>query len=430
MLPGSGLTPAPEKEVRRMNALRKQLFAKWGGAFYIVLGVSMLGLVSSLVYWLFLGNVDATVLKSDALFSDYFDHIAFASTGDRIYHISYDACFPPLAYCFYFLLWKINPFYGDYQNWNSFKYETNNLLIYVIYNMILAVFLLYAIQMILKKYSSGQTLALSLLILLSYPFFATSIQRGNATALVGILLCIAFAWKDSPNRIYRELALILIAVAAGFKIYPAFVGLVYLIEKRYKEALRLLVYGVILFFGPFVFWGGMQGFKDFVWLMIGREQEIVKRWGTIRGITNIYLSGLMGDMRSNAIGWGLENIYLIVSVVLAYMTKTNWKRIFYITAVLVLYVPVNWMYTLVYLLPALLFFIRDKDRLGSWLDFGFAVLWGIIFSLPSWMLLFHIEIYEGVYKILYILWILCAFSDIRICWKGKISGRILKNDRQ
>lgn len=399
-----------EKRVMHMKKCVKQISIS-----DIVISVSVVGLISTLIYFMLGGRVDDLVLKSDALFSDYFLHIAFASAKERIYNISYDACFPPLAYCFYYLLWAINPYYGDEREWLLYRQETNNLLIFVIYNMIIAVFIIYCVQMILKEYTNQKSLLLSILIICSYPFLATSIQRGNATAIVGILLCFALVWKDSESKVLRELALIFIAVAAGFKIYPAFVGIIYIIEKRYKEVFRLVIYGILLFFVPFIFFGGIDGFKNFIWLLIGREQEIVTRWGTIRGITNHYWLSSLGEKASNTIGFVLENLYILCAILAAWVCKKNWKRVFIITSVLVVYVQVNWMYTLAYLLPAFLFFLKEEGgkRDTGLADIVYAIAWGIIYSLPAWMLIvFKDGIYEGIYKVLYLLLGICIVSEI------------------
>lgn len=51
------------------------------------------------------------ILGPDHQFSDYFLHIIFASHGSEIYGTSYDACFPPLSYVMYYILWRIYPTY-------------------------------------------------------------------------------------------------------------------------------------------------------------------------------------------------------------------------------------------------------------------------------------------------------------------------------
>ena len=82
---------------------------------------------------------------------------------------------------------------------------------------------------------------LAVLLLCSYPFWL-AIERGNMSLLVLLLLMYAMSLRDSERAAEREFALILIAVAAALKLYPAIFGVLYLAQKRYKEALRLQAY--------------------------------------------------------------------------------------------------------------------------------------------------------------------------------------------
>ena len=53
--------------------------------------------------------------------------------------------------------------------------------------------------------------------------------------LVLILLMYACAWMDSEKKAEKEAALILIAFAAGLKLYPAIWGVFYLAEKNIRK---------------------------------------------------------------------------------------------------------------------------------------------------------------------------------------------------
>lgn len=55
----------------------------------------------------------------------------------------------------------------------------------------------------------------------------------------------------------RELALICLACAAAMKLYPALFGLLLLSDKKYKEAVRAVIYGIVLLVVPFFFMGGV-----------------------------------------------------------------------------------------------------------------------------------------------------------------------------
>lgn len=97
------------------------------------------------------------VLLSDLNFSDYFYHIAFASEPTQTYAVGGGAaCFPPLAYFFYYLLWRINPCYlADKGNWEGFRQADNNMLIFLMYNIVLTIALANLVQLYCEKIEGG-----------------------------------------------------------------------------------------------------------------------------------------------------------------------------------------------------------------------------------------------------------------------------------
>ena len=75
---------------------------------------------------------------------------------------------------------------------------------------------------------------LTLLLLASAPLFI-AIERGNPVFPVTVMTLWALYLQNEEEAWKKELALILIAAAAGFKIYPAIFGLLYIKEKRFPE---------------------------------------------------------------------------------------------------------------------------------------------------------------------------------------------------
>lgn len=166
------------------------------------------------------------VMSSSFLFSDYFYHIAGSSDTSIMYSYGDPYSFPPFAYFLYSLLWSLNP-YKDSEsimNWQSYRDADNALVVFVIYNMVTMILLIYCINQYFESHELKYSILLPLALLISYPLMCTSVQRGNVVLLVAILLALAWLWMDSESKIKKELALLLIAVAAGFKLYPAVVG--------------------------------------------------------------------------------------------------------------------------------------------------------------------------------------------------------------
>lgn len=67
-------------------------------------------------------------------------------------------------------------------------------------------------------------------------------------------------YRNSEKPLLRELACLALAIAAGFKLYPAFLGVLLLRDKNYLAAVRTVLYGVVcLCFPLFFFNEGLFG---------------------------------------------------------------------------------------------------------------------------------------------------------------------------
>lgn len=264
-----------------------------------------------------------------------------------------------------------------------------------------------------------------MLLILSYPFMGTSIQRGNSVLLVSVLLTISFAWYDSSSKVKQEIAMILIAVAAGFKAYPAICGLQYVKDRQYKKIFRIICYGLALFFGPFLFFGGVIGMKQLFSLYALREAEIPHA-GTIRGVTYFLLTELTTLSADNVMGVSIffECMFLIISIFCIFITKIRWKEILFLTGILAVYIPVNNMYTSVYLLPALFMFLKENNFIirikGNATNFISCILFAMIFSLPFYLIKFiPFGIYPCVFFLIFILLFLNIAEVIALWYKQR-----------
>lgn len=133
------------------------------------------------------------------------------------------------------------------------------MMIYILF----AIVCILAMTSIIKAYTNrlcwenGKTKTvkyelLSFILIISYPVMYC-IERGNIIILSMIFTMFFVFFKDSENKYIRELSYISLALAAGIKLYPAIFGIMLLLDKKYKDALRLVVYGIIAVIVPFVF---------------------------------------------------------------------------------------------------------------------------------------------------------------------------------
>lgn len=355
------------------NKIQNLFFGIVGGQFvgFLILSLAQYNTVSK---WLVMEH------NFHYQFSDFFRQIVYASDLENIYFNTGDAPFPPFAYIWFHLLYRINPVEAPIKlaSWEMVKNFQNNLLIFVVIMMIIAIFL-FEIVIKMQCFDERGSVLFTFLILLSAPFAAGAIERGNIAIAVCVMILWAMYLKDSKEAWKKEAALLLIACSAGLKIYPAIFGLIYVREKRWKEVWRLLCYGIFVFFGPFIFTGGMAGLKQYISVISNFEASQACRWTNIRSFYFALLDEL--DIGANiSIGVFLENICLLVFLIMVFKTKDQWRQILFLAGIMTVYIPNSYRYVSVYMLIPLMFWLKEQK--GKRNDYIYCVLFSLIFCIP------------------------------------------------
>ena len=226
--------------------------------------------------------------------------------------------------------------------------------------------------------SKGKKLLFLLLFFVSQPFAFACIKAGN-TLFVSLMLMVAAMYlKEKPDALSRETALLCIALASDLKLAPAIFGLFYIREKRYKEAVRLLIYGLIFVVAPLFIFGGIDRYME---VLTEHAGLISPRPETIVGVI-IELSEVLG--LGGEIGLKIGNIcsyaYLIMVVVFLFLHKRSWKPLFMMTTILIIFLNMSYPYTLCYLIiPMVAFFEEERDNMNV-KNGVYAVLLALIFT--------------------------------------------------
>lgn len=358
----------------------------------------------------------------DFSFTDHFRHIAFASDMEHFYFNTNDATFPPFAYLLYYLLYRINPNSWSVTEWKECRDYQYNVIVFI--GLLIVVILLYKFiaDQILKGYSDTKRLLIVLATIISAPVLMGAIERGNISFFTAIIILWALYLKDSDNKIAREAALILIAMAAGIKLYPAIIGVLYIRERRFKEAFRLVIYGLIVFLVPFAFCGGIAGLIQYLKILFFFEGQGYRSWTNIRNYL-LSVSDLMGQYENSAYFVKYfkiaENLFLIFSVLSVFKTKENWKRTFYPAAIMALYVPFSYRYTSVYMLIPLIFFLKEygiecvygSTKHHKVSGIVYAVLFGLVFTTPIWGMLTNLAADFHIFTPIYLMVIYSYIED-------------------
>lgn len=320
----------------------------------------------------------------DFSFTDHFRHIAFASDRTQFYFNTYDATFPAFAYLLYYLLVRIDPPEApwDVNGWRDARDYNYNMLAYIILTLLLVVFFQYLLTKMLENAGAGKAALLTAALMLSAPFMAGAIERGNISFLTAVMVLAALYWKDSESPVKRETALILIAMAAGLKLYPAIVGMVYVKERRWKETVRLVIYGLVVFLVPFFFVGGIPALIRYLKVLFFFENQGYCSWTNIRNFL-LSISKVLGQYEHSAYFVKYfkiaENLYMLLCILTLFIAKEKWKQGLYTAGIMALYVPYSYRYVSVYMVIPLILYFREKEEdQGLWE----CILFALIFTVP------------------------------------------------
>lgn len=347
---------------------------------------------------------DHYIFRSGAdMFMDFFNHVTYVREPSKVYSVSEHACFPPFIYIFYYLLSLLLPETATVKHDASLT-APYAIVMYVMYAAVCCILLYVIIGKLLRAYGEKLSLTATLLIMAS-SVFITVTERGNSVLIVLLLLLAALHLRDSEKAWKREAALICIAMAAGIKIYPAVFGLLYISEKRWREAIRLVAWGVAFFFIPFAFFGGVEGLKLFV------ENQMAIHDDAYMSLTSISSSvrHLAMELRDDPFAWegaakSLPWIFTGFALVAFFLGRLkNWEKIMLLVCIIAFVPAWSGSYTSVFFaIPMLLFFRDTYSNLGHGAEKVYNIVCTVCFTLAFSLILFVTAEGETLYEVRYL----------------------------
>ena len=187
-----------------------------------------------------------------------------------------------------------------------------------------------------------------------------------------------------------------LAAAAGLKLYPAVFGVLYLRERNYKCALRLILYGVLMFVLPAFAFEGIDAITGFIRILggfTGTGGHVFTYMG-LQGISkaavywgNQLLGGgpVQWEALTGLFGRIQQASYLLaaVLVVLSLFESQNWRRLLLLTMAM-LEVQQTTGYTLCFLTIPLVYCILEERRLTRHNGPEFILMLALTLPLPIW----------------------------------------------
>jgi hypothetical protein len=324
------------------------------------------------------GQINLFFRRLKDFLADTLNVVGYSSGRDVYHNMMYsglqEKAYPPLTYMMMYFFSRLVDMskYYEQDYFKDLYTEPLFLIMYMIYATI-GVVMLYEIVRTCKNGSNAVKIWTAAAVIVSMPVLY-SYERANTIILTTFCVIFYIFYYDSENRIMREIALICLAVAVAFKMTPAVLGILLLYNKQWKEAVRAVIYGVIVGVLPFLFFEG--GFSN-ITQMFANMQANVARYSSADGATLHSAVLSFGVQASDT----LETVMKIVTyavclflLVAAYFYRKKWARIAAVCLVLIILPSHSGYYCVMYFIPAIVAFLNEEEHSLSELLILFAAL--------------------------------------------------------
>lgn len=376
---------------------------------------------------------------------DFFHSIEYVR--GRMPYGMFDTLYPPLANLLFYLLYLLIPKEISSQWTNSFIDAINlratsqdlrsyqaTMLLFLLFVM-LAVFAMYALMEKILEGTVAHKKAIIFCALFSYGVLY-GVERGNIILLCWTLMAFFLCYRNSEKAWLRELAYLALAVAAGVKLYPAFLGILLLKERKVFPAIRTILYGVAAVIFPlYLFNEGLMGLQMWLKVVFSFKGGSAYPWigngfSSIMANAGHMLDSFLGTSlaeQSYAV-WGMAVAALLL--VCACFLKKEWESVLaLVLAMLMFQAQVDYIYCL-FLLPLLLFIVQEKQlNRSNLLPFAVMVLFTVHVPLfhdtEGTGLVFRNLFFQTLLVVLLVWCVVQAVRNIAAKRQDRCSGRWL-----
>ena len=266
------------------------------------------------------------------------------------------------------------------------------MMIYFIFALICVLSLCRLIESYVNIKNNGkfklQAAIISFMMIISYPVMFC-LERGNILILSVVFAMFFIFFKDSKNPVVKELSYIALACSAGIKLYPAIFGLSLIIEKKYKDAARLMLYGVIIVVFPIIFFldefkttsasvssllqisafTASDGTTSVIMKILNNLLSFATNKKSSLNFSSVSVQNFIFMLNLNNGGTIAKIVCLITEVIAcfcAFKTKSEWKRVFLLCYLMLNIPSASNSYALSFLLiPFMMFLFGTETRTKS-----------------------------------------------------------------
>jgi len=303
--------------------------------------------------------------RTEDFLADFLNPIGYSSQRDPYNNTMYTGTYakqqPPLQYLLSYPFVRIITM-GSYWAANDFRpmYYVSTFSIVLLLLLLLLYSFGFFLIMSAKKGVNIVRGGTAFAILFSAPMIFT-IERCNSVILVPFL-CLAFLFfRNSKNALLRELSILSLAIATGLKLIPAILGIILLYEKKWKMAIRAIIYGVMAVFLPFLFFKGglgnislmLRNMKDYMELFTYNEIGV-----SIRDLL-MWISSVFGYKIPHVFGIVLVAFTTIGFLAGSFFAKKEWMRYLFLCLPLLSVPGHQGLYCIIYLIPVVITFLNE-----------------------------------------------------------------------
>ena len=204
---------------------------------------------------------------------DFFNSIVETST--RRPYEQYDVLYPPLANLFFYLLTLFIPndikagWPDSHEGVKFMVGDREDLRLMQSAMVLFLIFLLITLFIMAKMIHARTGSYLLTFCLVFSAGTLAAIERGNVILLAFILTFYFVEHYKDENRLTSELALLALAAAFGFKLYPCIFGLLLIKDRKWAAAGRCILYAVLFTVLPTFVFEGPKAISLWLDLIIG-----------------------------------------------------------------------------------------------------------------------------------------------------------------
>ena len=210
---------------------------------------------------------------------------------------------------------------------------------------------------------------ISLIVLLPLLFsrlFIYNMDRLNFIIVSVSCVLYFLSFYDSENKVKRYFALSMICFASVMKIYPVFFGILLIKEKRYKDILYCLIFGLFVSFAPFLFFKG--GFNNIPILI--NNLSYYSEYPGNQFLKIVYRLLFDKDMPRLIIRFNRIFLYflLIVAFIISILSKNKMYTLFFVFCLMFFTGNITARYFPLFLVPVLIFYFNTENRFPVFID--------------------------------------------------------------